>query len=108
MDNRAYVYEDIGSDTVMSYIPTYSYISDQIREGDLGIWSSEFGIGNTLYSKAACFAEPLLMVFLMLTSLLGTGHIAVMLVFYKLTAVILTAFFCYKYLIFICFMQSNG
>lgn len=95
-DGNVYAYIDIGSDTVNSYLPLHAYYSAILREFNVDLWSAEMGFGGSTLSS--CVYDPLMICIILLTSVLGRDFLLYGIVIHKIGCVLLSAFFCYKFL----------
>ncbi|MBE5925412.1 MAG: hypothetical protein E7270_00250 [Lachnospiraceae bacterium] len=93
-----YVYSerDIGSDTIIKYLPQYNLIVDKIRNGSLSMWLPEAGYGYSIYYFS--MFNPLLIFVLLLCAIFGTSYIPMILVVYKLIVVLLCGYIAFRYL----------
>ena len=97
-NGRIYAYSDIGSDTIMQYIPQYTLIIDKIRNGSISMWLSEVGYG---YNLAYFFmVDPLLLLTFGLAVIFGTQHLSILIVLYKLVGILLCGYVAFKFLSF--------
>lgn len=93
-----YAYRDIGSDTIMQYIPQYTLIVEKIRNGTLSMWLPEVGYGYNLAYFFMC--DPLLLCTLFISAIIGSQHLPMLLMIYKLVGLLLCGYFAFKFLNF--------
>lgn len=53
-----YIYSDIGSDTLNSYWPFLSYISEMLWSGNFSFWAFSLGTGNNIFSISSILFDP--------------------------------------------------
>lgn len=89
---RAYFsYVDVGSDTSEQYVPYYLNLLDSIRNGTLGFWNFEYGLGTSFMSYQSWTLDPFNLVIIPLGLLLGNGALGLILVFVQTLKVIICA-----------------
>ncbi len=54
--NKLYLFTDIGSDTINTYWPTYTLISDYLSNGEFPGWSFQTGMGQNIFPQN--FGDP--------------------------------------------------
>ena len=55
----AYMYLDIGNDTISTYYPKYVYFSNLLRSGDFSVYHLDFGLGRDIFSAFVQYLNPL-------------------------------------------------
>ncbi|WML54781.1 YfhO family protein [Neobacillus sp. PS3-12] len=65
LQKRLYIFFDIGGDTRQSYWPMYKYILDSIRNGTLGSWSFQMGLGTSTFALYAFLFDPFMLILLL-------------------------------------------
>lgn len=95
VDGNIYAYTLMGIDTINSYIPLHIFYSDRLREVGLDLWNAEFGYGGSVFSG---IYDPLMACVILLTVSLGKGFLIHGLVIHKIGCLLLSAYFCYKFL----------
>ena len=58
MGRAIFAYRDVGSDTVEQYVPYYLSLVRQLREGTLGAWNFEYGLGVSFMSYESWTLDP--------------------------------------------------
>lgn len=94
-DGNVYAYTIMGTDTINAYIPSHMFYSDSLREVNFDLWSAEFGYGGSVFSG---MYDPLMVCVILLTAILGKGFLIHGLVIHKIGCLLLSAYFCYKFL----------
>ena len=56
LDNKIYMYLDIGADTYAAYWPRFSAVYNALKEGT--IWSESIGLGNTFLTYSSFLFDP--------------------------------------------------
>lgn len=94
--HKIFAYGDIGSDTIMQYLPQYSLIVNKISNGTISLWLPEVGYG---YNLAYFFmASPLLLLLLLSGVVLGTQSLPILVIIYKVAGVLLCAYVSFRLL----------
>lgn len=77
---QAFAYRDVGSDTAEQYVPYYLNLLDSIRDGSLGFWNFEYGLGTSFMSYQSWTLDPFNAVLIPLGLVFGNGALAGILV----------------------------
>ena len=80
MGKQYFAYTDVGSDTSNQYVPYYLNMLDSIREGSLGTWNFEFGLGTSFMSYQSWTLDPFNLVLIPLGLAFGNGALSQILV----------------------------
>ena len=88
----SFSYTDLGSDTTEQYVPYYLNLLDNIREGTLGAWNHEYGLGSSFMSYQSWTLDPFNLILVPLGLLFGDSALAYILVAIQSLKIILCAF----------------
>lgn len=94
-DGNVYAYTFMGIDTINAYIPLHMFYSEGLRDGGLDLWNAEFGYGGSFVLGTY---DPLRVCMDLLTAVLGRGFLLHGLVIHKIGCLLISAYFCYKFL----------
>lgn len=75
-----FAYRDEGLDTVDLYVPFYLDLLDSVREGTLGAWNFDYGLGASAVSYQSWLLDPFNLVLVPLGLALGSANLGVALV----------------------------
>lgn len=81
LGDATFAYWDTGSDTIEQYVPFYVNLVDSAREGQVGFWNFEFGLGTSALNYQSWLLDPFNLVLVPLGVILGNAAIAPLLVF---------------------------
>lgn len=95
-----FLWSDLGSDTLNSYWPAYTYFSNAIRQGPVFL-SLELGLGINIFSGSLLFFDP----FMWLYALADMAGIARLLIIVHVLKLLIGALFFQQYLGF--FLKSR-
>lgn len=77
---QSFAYRDVGSDTAEQYVPYYLNLLDSIRDGSLGFWNFEYGLGTSFMSYQSWTFDPFNAMLVPLGLVFGNGALAGILV----------------------------
>ena len=97
-----FAYSDVGSDTLEQYVPYYLNMLDSVRDGSLGAWNFEYGLGTSFMSYQSWTLDPFNLVLVPLGLLLGDAHLAIALVVVQSLKIVACAFVADRLLSFYC------
>ena len=80
LGTSSFAYQDLGSDTAHQYVPYYLNLLDRIREGKLGLWNFDYGLGTSFMSYQSWTLDPFNLVLVPLGLLLGNSRLSLVLV----------------------------
>ena len=75
-----FAYADTGSDTSEQYVPYYLNLLDGIRNGSLGLWNFDYGLGASFMSYQSWTLDPYNLVLVPLGLLFGNSSLGTVLV----------------------------
>ena len=81
LGGATFAYWDTGSDTIEQYVPFYVNLVDNVREGQVGFWNFEFGLGTSALNYQSWLLDPFNLVLVPLGVVLRDAAIAPLLVF---------------------------
>lgn len=84
-------YCDVGSDTSEQYVPYYINLLDNIRNGSLGFWNFEYGLGTSFMSYQSWTLDPFNLVLIPLGLLFGNDALSLILVFVQSLKILCSA-----------------
>lgn len=99
------VFSDAGSDTRQQYLMQYATIVNHLRNASLSMWDSYNGFGTSMLSLN--LFNPFLMLIYLGGMILGTGHLAGLLVYLILFEIFLAGTFCYLFLDCFSFSEAS-
>lgn len=102
LGNIAYVYNDIGSDTIQQYLPYYIGIVDSIQDGTFSFWDASFGLGSSRFLSQAWLFDPFNLITIPVALLFGQSTIPTMLVAVQIIRIFLSAFLFRWYISLFC------
>ncbi|WP_058270215.1 YfhO family protein [Olsenella massiliensis] len=70
---RLFAYYDVGSDTSEQYVPYYLSLLRSIRDGSLGLWNADYGLGTSFMSYQSWTLDPFNLVLIPLCLAFGDG-----------------------------------
>lgn len=85
-------YTDVGSDTSEQYVPYYLSLLRSIREGTLGTWSFDYGLGSSFMSYQSWTLDPFNLVLVPLCLVLGDSFLGIALVIVQSLKVVSCAY----------------
>lgn len=85
-------YTDVGSDTSEQYVPYYLSLLRSIREGTLGFWNFDYGLGSSFMSFQSWTLDPFNLVLVPLCLVLGDSFLGVALVIVQSVKVLTCAY----------------
>ncbi len=88
---KAFLFKDIGSDSINETWPLFYHLSDQFYKNGFIYWSHNLGMGDTFYQY---YGDP----FTMLVILSGKNNVQFATGYTQMIAILLTVFFGFKYL----------
>lgn len=77
IEGAYFAYRDTGLDTVDLYVPFYLNLIDAVRDGTLGAWNFQYGLGASALSYQSWLLDPFNIVLVPLGLLLGDANISV-------------------------------
>lgn len=83
---------DTGTDTIEQYVPFYTNLVENIRNGSFDIWSFEYGLGVNLPSYQTWLYDPFNLLLIPLALALGTGHLSLALVITQSARILISAY----------------
>ena len=102
LGDTLFAYSDVGSDTLEQYVPYYLNLLDSVKEGTLGAWNFEYGLGASFMSYQSWTFDPFNLVLIPLGLLLGNSHLAVALIAVQSLKIVTCAFVSNRLLSFFC------
>lgn len=88
----AYGFGDIGTDTIEQYVPFYSNLIGNVRDGSLSIWSFEYELGTNNAGYQSWMYDPFNLILIPLGLILGDAHLSLTLVITHSTKLIISAY----------------
>lgn len=88
---KAFLFKDIGSDSINETWPLLYHLSDQFYKNGIIFWSHHFGMGDTFYQY---YGDP----FTMLIILCGKNNVQFATGYMQMLAILLTVYFGFRYL----------
>lgn len=88
----AYYFGDIGTDTFEQYVPFYSNLIENVRDGTLSVWNFEYGLGVNAPGYQSWFFDPFNLIVVPLGLLLGESHLSLILVVSQSVKLVLSAY----------------
>lgn len=89
--NKAFLFKDIGSDSINESWPIFHHLSDQFYKNGIIYWTHQFGMGDTFYQF---YGDP----FSLLVILSGPNNVPYITGYTQMLAILLTVLFSFKYL----------
>jgi uncharacterized membrane protein YfhO len=83
---------DTGTDTIEQYVPFYTNLIENIRNGSFDIWSFEYGLGVNLPSYQTWLYDPFNLLLIPFALLLGAGRLSLALVLTQSARIVISAF----------------
>lgn len=77
IEGAYFAYRDTGLDTVDLYVPFYLNLIDAVRDGTLGAWNFQYGLGASVLSYQSWLLDPFNVVLVPLGLILGDANISV-------------------------------
>ena len=78
---QSYAFHDVGSDTLEQYVPYYINLLNSIRDGSLGLWNFQYGLGSSFMSYQSWTLDPFNLVLIPLGLAFGNQSLSTILVF---------------------------
>ena len=97
-----FAYADVGSDTLEQYVPYYLNLLDSVRNGSLGAWNFDFGLGVSFTSYLSWTLDPFNLALIPMGLLLGSARLSLVLVLVQSLKVVLAGFIFDHLLTFYC------
>lgn len=97
-----FAYADVGSDTLEQYVPYYLNLLDSVRNGNLGAWNFDFGLGVSFTSYLSWTLDPFNLALIPMGLLLGSARLSLALVLVQSLKVVLAGFIFDHLLTFYC------
>jgi len=91
---KLYIFTDVSNDTYYSTLPSYTYLINEIKSGNLRFWSFEEGLGNSRFTLQEINFDPFNIIFLFFNKyniIYSFGYVAVL-------KILLSGIFFYFYL----------
>lgn len=98
----SFAYSDVGSDTLEQYIPYYLNMLDSIRQGTLGAWIFQYGLGTSFMSYQSWTLDPFNLILVPLGLIFGNDDLAMILVVVQSLKIISVAAISDHLLLFFC------
>lgn len=92
LGTSSFSYLDLGSDTTHQYVPYYLNLLDSVREGTLGLWNFDYGLGASFMSYQSWTLDPFNLVLIPLGLALGNSKLALILVFIQALKILVCGF----------------
>lgn len=80
LGEAVFSYRDVGSDTSEQYVPYYLSLLRAIREGTLGAWNFDYGLGSSFMSYQSWTLDPFNLIVVPLCLVFGDSFLSVALV----------------------------
>lgn len=96
--NDFYIFIDAGSDCADEYYPTYIYMINKIKAGQLSLWNNSCGLGFDTLTRQERVLDPFAIIIVLIGVGFGTTTVAPMLVVTQFIKILLSALLAYKYL----------
>lgn len=98
----AYAVGDVGSDTIGQYVPFYANLLTKIQNGKLSTWNFEYELGVNNPGYQSWIYDPFNVIVIGLGTLLGVGHLSLVLVMSQSIKLLLSVFLFDHFLTFWC------
>lgn len=92
LGTSSFAYQDLGSDTAHQYVPYYLNLLDSARNGTLGLWNFDYGLGTSFMSYQSWTLDPFNLVLIPLGLALGDSKLALILVFIQALKILACGF----------------
>lgn len=92
LGTSSFAYQDLGSDTAHQYVPYYLNLLDSVRQGTLGLWNFDYGLGTSFMSYQSWTLDPFNLVLIPLGLALGDSRLALVLVFIQALKILICGF----------------
>lgn len=92
LGTSSFSYLDVGSDTTHQYVPYYLNLLDSVREGTLGLWNFDYGLGASFMSYQSWTLDPFNLALIPLGLALGNSKLALILVFIQALKILVCGF----------------
>lgn len=93
-----FIFIDAASDCADEYYPTYVYIVNQIRDGQLTLWNNSVGLGYDTLTRQERLMDPFAILIIGVGVILGEQTIAPMLIVVQYMKILVCGFLAYKLL----------
>lgn len=87
-----FAYLDVGSDTSNQYVPYYLNLLSSIRNGTLGLWNFQYGLGVSFMSYQSWTLDPFNLVLIPLGLAFGNSALSYILVFIQALKIVLCGY----------------
>lgn len=102
LGSQSFAYHDVGSDTAAQYVPYYINLINSVKNGSLGLWSFDYGLGTSFMSYQSWTLDPFNLVIVPLGLLLGTQALSKILVFAQALKILSCGFLFDEVLAYYC------
>lgn len=92
LGTSSFAYQDLGSDTAHQYVPYYLNLLDSVRQGTLGLWNFDYGLGTSFMSYQSWTLDPFNLVLIPLGLALGDSSLALILVFIQALKILICGY----------------
>ena len=93
-----FIFTDAGSDCADEYYPTYIYLINKIRSGELSLWNHSCGLGFDTLTRQERIMDPFAMLIVVGGVFFGTQMAAPMLVITHYLKIVISALLAYRLL----------
>lgn len=83
---------DTGTDTIEQYVPFYTNLVENIKDGTFDVWTFEYGLGVNLPSYQTWLFDPFNLIVVPFSLMFGVGHLSLALVVAQSARVLLSAY----------------
>ena len=102
LEQSYFGYRDIGADTIDQYVLFYLQLLDNIREGTLGSWNFDFGLGSSSLAYQSWITDPFNLLLIPLGLSLGNEHLSLVLALLQMIKIVLSGLLFDRFLTAFC------